>query len=262
MDAEVLKQKLLTLTKQLYPTGRAFKLPKDGWFERLHKGLAASEARAYNDAVGFLDSILPDNPNFTADNATDWERRLGLINGTGVDLEDRKLAIKRKMNFPGTIKPRENWRNIQQQLQNAGFNVWVHENRFYNGSEYVTVDPTDALVNEDYGEYGEYEYGEIEYGDDFSYYADFFIFAEYGELEYGEFEYGGAVFANKVVNFIEQEKDATFYEGGRLVATFYIGGETFGTIAEVPEARKDEFRQLILKLKEVNMVAYLLINYT
>jgi hypothetical protein len=262
MDSEVLIQKITTLTKQLYPTGRAFRIFNGSWYDRLHKGLAVSEARAFNDAVGFLDSILPDNPNFTADDATDWERRLGLIDGTGVDLDDRKLAIKRKMNYPGTMKPRENWMNLEHQLQAAGFDVWVHENRFYNGTTWVTVEPGDALVNVDYGEHGEYEHGEIELGDDLSYYADFFIFAEHGEIEHGEIEHGGWIFTNKVVNFIEEDKDATFNEGDSLVATVYIGGETFGTIADVPLVRKNEFRQLILKLKEVNVVAYLLVNYT
>ena len=254
IEESTLIQKIVTLTKQLYPTGRAFKLNEGGWYYRLHEGLAASEARAFNAAIGVLDGILPDNPNFTTSDASAWERRLGMINGTGVDLEDRKLAIKRKMNHPGTMKPRENWMNLEHQLQAAGFDVWVHENP-------NLINPADALVNVDYGEHGEYEHGEIQHGDDLSYYEDLFIFAEHGEIEHGEAEHGGWIFANKVVNFIEEAKDATFNEGGSLVATFYIGGEIFGTLADVPAERKNEFRQLILQLKEVNTIAYLLINY-
>lgn len=254
MQEDILIQKLVTLTKQLYPKGRAFKIPEDGWFYRLHKGLAKSEAVAFNEATGILDAILPDNPNFTAENASEWERRLGMIDGTGVDLESRKLAIKRKMNHPGTMKPRENWMNLEHQLQAAGFDVWVHENP-------DAIGPWDALVNVDYGEHGEYEHGEIEHGDDLSYYADLFIFAEHGEIEHGEIEHGGYIYTNKVVNYIDEDKDATFNEGGNLVATFYIGGETFGTFADVPEDRKSEFRQLVLILKEVQTVAYLLVNY-
>ena len=262
MDESKVIDKIIALTKQLYPSGRAFKIYDGGWYYRLHKGLAASEARAYNAALAVLDSILPDNLNFTSENATQWERRLGLIIGTGVNLEDRKLNIKRKMNHPGTVKPRENWMNLQFQLQSAGFDVWVHENRFYNGSTWVTIEPGDALINVDYGEHGDFEHGEFEHGDDFSYYANFFIFAEHSDdLEHGEIEHGGWIFANKIVNFIEESKDARFNEGGSLVATFYIGGEVFGAVADVPEVRKKEFRQLILKLKEVNTVGYLLINY-
>ena len=262
MDSNTLVEKIIGLTKQLYPTGRAFSIFKGGWYYRLHKGLAESEARAYNDALGILNSILPDNPFFTAENATEWERRLGLINGTGVDLEDRKLAIKRKMNYPGTMKPRENWMNLEHQLQASGFNVWVHENRFYKGGQWVTIDPSEALPKVDYGEMGEFEMGEDEMGDNFSYYADLFKYSEMGEIEMGEGERGGWIYLNKVVNNIEQSEDELFNPTDKLVATFYICGEIFGTFAEVPEVRKDEFRQLILKLKEVNTVAFLIINYT
>lgn len=259
---DTLVDKIMTLTKQLYPTGRAFRVNKGSWWYRLHEGLAQSEARAYNDALAILDSILPDNPNFTADNATEWERRLGMINGTGVDLEDRKLAIKRKMNHPGTMKPRENWMNLEYQLQAAGFNVWVHENRAFIDGEYRPIDPGVVLLNEDYGEHGEYEHGEFEHGDDFSYYYDLFIFAEHGEFEHGTMDHGGYIYKNKCVNFIDASKDVLFNEGETLVATVYIGGEVLGSIADVPAVRKDEFRQLILKLKETNICAYLLINYT
>lgn len=255
--------KILKLTKQLYPKGRAFKIPENGWYYRLHKGLAQSEARVYQEALGVLDSILPDNDNFTAQDATDWERRLGLINGTGVSLADRKAAIRRKMNHPGNVKPRENWMFLESQLQLAGFNVWVHENRFSNGmGGFEAIDPSMALPANGYGEYGDVEYGDVEFGDVFSYYENLFTFAEYGEFEYGEMEYGGWIYNNVVANYIHESLDANFNVGGSHRATFFIGGQIFGFIADVPENRKDEFRQLILKLKEVQTVGYLLINYT
>jgi hypothetical protein len=64
-----------------------------------------------------------------------------------------------------------------------------------------------------------------------------------------------------VANYIPESLDAMFNVGPSHRSTFFIGGQTFGTFADVDELRKDEFRQLILKLKEVNTVAYLLINY-
>ena len=254
--------KLIKLTKQLYPKGRAFKLPESGWFYRLHKGLAASEGRAFSDGLAVLDSILPDNDNFTTQNATDWERRLGLIDGTGVALADRKAAIRRKMNHPSNIKPRENWMFLESQLQLAGFRVWVHENKFSDGAGgYVAIDPSLALPAVNYGEYGQFQYGQFEYGDVFSYYNNLFTFAEYGEMEYGEMEYGGWNYNNVVANYIPESLDANFNVGGSNRATFFICQQNFGVIANVDLSRKNEFRQLILKLKEVNTVAYLLVNY-
>jgi hypothetical protein len=254
--------KILKLTKQLYPKGRAFKIPEGGWYYRLHKGLAQSEARVYSEALGVLDSILPDNDNFTTQNATDWERRLGLINGDGVPLADRKAAIRRKMNHPGNVKPRENWMFLESQLQLAGFRVWVHENRFSDGAGgFVALEPAAVLPAVDYGEHGEYELGEIEHGDVFSYYENLFTFAQHGEFEHGEMEHGGWVYNNVVANYIPESLDAMFNVGPSHRATFFICAQTFGTFAEVDLIRKNEFRQLILKLKEVNTVAYLLVDY-
>lgn len=262
MDQQTLVGKILKLTKQLYPTGRAFKLPEGGWYYRLHKGLAQSEARAYAAVTGVLDGILPDNPNFTADDASAWERRLGLIDGTGVPLEDRKAAIRRKMNHPGPIAARGNWRYVEAQLQLAGFNVWVHENRFSDGAGgWIPVSPDEALINVDYASHGEANHGEINHGSDLSYYSNLFELAIHGEINHGETTHGGAQYLNKVVNFIEEAPDAAFYEGNNLKATFYIGGQTFGTFADVDASRKNEFRQLILKLKQTQNVAYLLVNY-
>lgn len=118
------------LTKQLYPSGRAFKMPKDGFFQKLHDSLNLSEARAYTDAKAILGSILPDTDNFTEEDAAMWEQKLGMITNESVSLADRKAAIFRKMNHPGTIKARQSTLYIEGQLQEAGFNVQVHENRF------------------------------------------------------------------------------------------------------------------------------------
>jgi hypothetical protein len=125
---------ILKLTKQLYPTGRAFNLKPGSIFEKLHTGLGQSELRAWQDANAILNSILPDNDNFTTDDATQWEIRLGLITNTSISLADRKAAILRKMNHPGSIKARQNYLYVQDQLQTAGFNVNVFENRFQNSA--------------------------------------------------------------------------------------------------------------------------------
>lgn len=47
----------------------------------------------------------------------------------------------------------------------------------------------------------------------------------------------------------------------QLRSTFFIHGVTFPGEADVPLSRKDEFRQLILKLKPCQTVAYLQVNY-
>lgn len=227
---------ILALTKQLYPTGRAFKMPKGGFFEKLHLALNESENRAYNAAYGLLDNILPDNANFTEADAYDWERRLGLITGLGVSLEDRKKAIKRKINHPGIIAARQHYLYIQAQLQAAGFEVYVYENRFPYGNTYYTrsiLDITSGIGIND---------------------------LQHGDLQHGDAQHGGA-YGNIIVNHISETLDQQFYVTNNLRNTFFIGGNPLGSFANITLNRKDEFRQLILKLKPAQMVGYLLINY-
>lgn len=231
-------EKIKALTRQLYPRGRAFKMPFDSTFEKVHKALAISEARAYSDAVSTLNSALPDNDDFSEDDATDWERRLGLISNPAVSLANRKLAIERKMNHPGTIKARQHYLYLQGQLQAAGFDVYVFENRFPDGfGGYVTKTPTEFSLT---------TYPTTD--------------QQYGDQQYGSFQYGGT-FGNKVANSIYEIRDNAFDLGSNLKSTFFIGGEVEGSFADVDAEREDEFRQLILKIKPDQTVGFLLINY-
>lgn len=209
-----------SLMKQLLPTGRAFKVVPDGWLSGLIDATSLSINKAVDSMLSIQDSILPDNVNFTEDDANDWERRLGMITSSGVLLSDRKLAIQRKINHPGTIKARQHYLYIQGQLQNAGFDVFVHEN-------IVSV----AL-------------GDLQHKED---------------LQHGQQQHGGS-FGDRVTNYIDKDLDNTYYVTN-IRSCFYIGGEILGDYANIPAARTDEFRQLIIRLKPCQMTAYLYINY-
>jgi len=229
-------EKILKLIKALNPTGRAFKIPEDSEIRKFYQAIADSFAEAYDAAVSTLDSALPDNANFTADDATDWEIRLGLITNELVSLDDRKAAIIRKMNHPGTVPARENWRFLEYQLQAAGFNVYVHENRYPDGmGGYITKTPEELTGN-------------------------VFEVFQHGDIQHGDVQHGGASYP-LCVNYLDEDIDATFNIGDNLRSTFYIGGAYDGEYADVDAERKDEFRQLILRTKPVQTVAILLINY-
>lgn len=212
-------------------------MPTGSFLEKLHIGLNQSEARAYADAVSILDSALPDNANFTSDDATAWEVRLGLITNLAVPLADRKLAIIRKMNHPGTIKARQHYLYIQGQLQAAGFAVYVYENIFSDGmGGFITKDP--LIVSGGIGG-AKFQLADRQLGD--------------RQL--------GPRFINIIANHIDEALDTIFDVGANLRSTFFIGGGYLGTFANVDADRKDEFRQLILKLKPVQEVGFLFINY-
>jgi len=254
------KDKIKDLTRLLYPTGRAFNMPRGGNFDKLHSALAESESDAYESASSILFSILPDNPNFTVDDAEDWERRLGMITNPAVPLPDRMAAIIRKMNHPGDIPARQSWDFLEQSLQLAGFDVYVHEN-------IPETDPATAIAAgiPELGEMGGAgsEMGEIEMGSAFSVYPGLFYISEMGadDSEMGAIEMGGIEYKNKVVNEINEYIDSLFPIVGNYRSTFYIGGQNFGTFADVDVNRKDEFRQTILRIKPAHSVGLLLINY-
>lgn len=66
-----------------------------------------------------------------------------------------------------------------------------------------------------------------------------------------------------IANYIDKSKDIGYIVGNNcgIKQTFFIGGSSIGTLATVPIARKNDFRELILKLKPAQMLGYLFINY-
>lgn len=228
------KDTLLKISRSLYPKGRAFKFPFGGVLESLHKGLALSEERLFSDSINILDTILPDNVAFAEVDAVKWERRLGLITEPLTSLADRKLALLRKINHPGTIVARQHFLYLQGQLQGAGFNVFVHENRFPFGGGFITKTPAQIL-----GTIGAAVHSPI---------------VQHGQINQGE------IFSEKVVNSIDPAIDAVFEEGDNFRSTFFIGAEILGDFASIPASRVTEFRQLILKTKPVQTIAFLFID--
>lgn len=235
----VIGDKILALTRQLYPEGRAFKMQQDGFLEKLHQALAVSEEQAWNDAMSILFDILPDNANFTADDATDWERRLGLITIPSTLLADRMLAIKTKMNQPGAAPAKGSYLYLEEQLQNSGFNVYVYENKFmqYPSGTFATETP-----------------------EQLSGLSTFITANQFNDCQFNQRSFGGN-YNNKVVNHISEARDLPFNFGGAWRNTFYVGGNPLGSMGVVPIAQKDQFRQLILKTKPAHTVGLLLINY-
>jgi hypothetical protein len=246
------------LSKQLLPTGRAFRANVGGWFDALIYALSISEAKAYSDALSILDSIIPDRYDptlpdnlqiFTGQDCTDWETRLGLTvynpDGPNIplyqpNLKTRYDAILRKMQYPSTFKARTNPGNMQGQLQDAGFDVYVYRNRFFVSGGWTTQNPVTISGGT----------GLLAY--------------QHGDHQHGDGQHGGE-WGDIVANYIDLNQDLLFQVGTNQYFTFFIGGPNLSSpataYANVPAARMDEFRQLILKFKPIHTVAYLFINY-
>lgn len=262
---------LIWLAQKLYPNGRAFRLPEPqetgGYYEsdddalyttedgaygyvtedggisnggilyRLHRALGQVFGQAWTDALSTLDVMFPNRPGFTIDDAREWYKRLGMYDSGTVPLADMKKAIARKLSFPFVPLAKQSASHIQDQLRAAGFDVYVYQNRFLPGP--VTRRP-----------------GELS-GDAFAYAVS--GYPTCGQVQCGQIVGGSG--NTKVVDYLEEEKDATFDVGDNLRCTFYICGNPIGSRATVPLSRKTEFRQLILKLKAGHAAAYLFIDY-
>jgi hypothetical protein len=249
-------QPLIQLTEQLYPTGRGFNIHIGSFIRKMHLALSRSESRLNDNTLDILNGILPDNDSFTVEDATVWEQRLGLITNDAVSLANRKLAIIRKLNYPGTIIARQSGGFIQSQLQLAGFDVYVHENPDLISVEEL-LNELNNVANLGLGNIGGFNLGSV-----FSVYPNLFTDSNIGGFNLGEVNLAQIDFKGKVVNNITDSLDLHFNIGNSRIKTFFIGGENLGDFANVPTARKDEFRQLILRLKPTETVAYLLINFT
>lgn len=227
-------QKVRKLIAQLFPTGRAFRITRNSVKEKIVNGITLSDDRFIQDADGILDHILPDNDNFTEEDATIWELRLGINTNPDTPLEDRKAAIIQKLNHPGNIIARQGAGYIQDQLQLAGFNVFVHENIPEQDPNLVFGDSVNGIA---------VHATDVEH-------------METG-MEHGQ----PALWPDVVANNIDWEVDQYFDIGENSKCVFFICEETLGTFVDVPEIRKEEFRQLILQLKPAQSIAYLGINY-
>ncbi len=216
-------------------------MPPDGIFDRLVKALNVSNAEAIVAADSIMYSIIPDNDNFTEYDAIQWERRLAIYTGAGTPLADRKAAILQKMAYPGTDAPRGAASYLQAQLQLAGFDVYVYQNRFPDGfGGWTTKTPSEILgVPVGNATLGSFDLGQLNLG---SAYADEGIYY--------------------IANYLEVERE----EGITVVDdeyrfTFFITGPTVDSYATVLGARAIELRQLILQLKPAQTVGFMFINY-
>lgn len=225
---------IFKLTKALFPTGRAYKIPKDSIISKTLYALGKSQARAYDFVASTLFRILPDNDNFTEEDASLWEKRLGLKVDPDIDLETRKTLIIRKYSYPSDEIYRQNYGFIERELRKAGYNVWVHENRFPDGFGGWYYD--DVLSENTYQHSSELEHSE-------------------------DIQHGGNTL-DLIANVPVPNEQFNIGSSENLKGSFFICGENYPDRAIVRPDLEIEFRKLVLTLKPANTFAILLIDFT
>jgi uncharacterized protein YmfQ (DUF2313 family) len=218
---------ILELKKQLLPTGRAFKVPHigsqnteyTGIFENLLLGRGIKESEVYSDAVGILDSLIPDNNNFDVSDCSAWEKTLSI--SPAINLTDRKNAIYSKMQFPLNTEGRQHKNYLEYRLNQAGFICKVYE--WNDISNYIVglMHSTGTIHNS----------GTIHQNLTFP------------------------IFTQVVANYIDAEKEPTIVLNSLNINSFFwISGLAFNNPITITSDRIKEFRNIILQIKPVQKI--------
>lgn len=267
----------LRVFRHLLPNARAWRLVVDKKLRSFFEGLAesGSTARAFFDGV-YLDLFPQDTRELSA-----WEDQFGLPS-TGLTEQERRDRLAAAWRAVGGQDPDY----IQDTLRGRGFDVYVHE-WWEPGTEpaigvHACAAPRNPLLvlrREFTGLTSMVECGEAlaQCGEDF---------AQAGNT----LDPRGYPLVNKVVETVPDvqplcgEAIAECGEPAALCGNYealtertrpytvplnqdkwayflYIGGESFGDIATIPPARRDEFEALCLKICPAQQWLGILVEY-
>lgn len=230
---------LFQTIKALLPNAAAWRIVTDKALRRLLLGLseAPDEAREAADEV-FLDTFPATTRQLSA-----WERQFGL-RGVGL-VEDRIRALEVAWKASGGQSPRY----IQDILQAAGFDLYVHEWWASGPGPYVAHDPRDYTDSSRTGS-----------------------FQCFDGLEAPEcFDGPGAPYCNDflagnpgyLVNLDLTPRAPPPIPSDPNTWPFfvYIGAETFPDRVEIPGWRRAELEDLVLRLKPAQQWVVMLVDY-
>lgn len=231
---------MMPFTRQSYPKGRAFAFSNDSFLYKLHSALHKSEQRTIDALKNILSQIMPDNEHFSDSNILIWEKRLNIVSNIFTSQEDRKKAILRKLAYPGTIRARQTRLYIEEQLQAAGFPVYVYDNiRTDNGKPYTigigVQKDTELGLNTELG-----------------------INTELGGIITG----ADLLLDSVVINSLyANEEKLTAMDEVAMRSTFIIAGHDIYTQPRISSDREIELRNIILSLKPLGDFAFLNVKY-
>lgn len=267
----------LRLFRHLLPNGRAWRLIIDKKLRNFFEGLAGAGA----DVKGFIDKIWSDIFPDTTREISAWENQFGLL-GAGLSEQQRRGRLAATWKALGGQSPRY----IQDTLRDRGFDVYVHE-WWELGTEPATgvqgcAEPRNPLF------YIRREFTQVtilvECGEELAACGE--EFAEAGNSVNPR----GYPLVNKIIetvpdieplcgeeiaacgeeiaqcgNFLNYREITRPYivpiDPDKWPYFLYIGGETFGEIAQIPPSRRGEFEALCLKICPAQQWLGILVEY-
>ena len=204
-----------------------FIIPTDGTYN----GRLLSIISIARKVLSIQDQRIPDNENFTSDDAENWERVFGIIPPAGSTLEDRKKVILSYWSIP-SYENRLTKDYLQEQLNIAGYDVQVVENRFY-----------DPLSNT------------------FKVLAD--NDSEFDSNTFDSFVFDGTGYdpTEILMNYIDPAKEDPINLNEFNANNVIFIGHPTEPRANIDISKKSQFRELILKYKPAHMACMIFVNY-
>lgn len=268
----------LRLYQHLLPDGRAWRITTDKRLRQFFKGLA----EAPSDVKDAADSVWSDLLPGTTGEMGEWEQQFGLPRTVLEEADRRSRLLATWRSLAGGQSPRY----IQDTLRAAGFDVYVHE--WWEPATGPTPGTLGAPVPRNPVLYLRRDFTGAEFavqcGVENAQCGE--AFAEAGNST----EPRGYPLVNKITEsmpdilplcgetlaacgeaiatcgnfsvFIEKTKNYTVpNDPAKWPYFLYIGGQTFGTLAQVRPNRKEEFEALCLKICPAQQWLGLLVEY-
>lgn len=233
----------LRLLQHLLPTGLAWRTAPVA--KTLRKLLAALGA-TYESARNFVDLAYNDRFPSTTRELTEWEFQFGLQPAATVTDATRRIALASAWAATGGQSPRY----LQDTMQDAGFNVYIHE-----WWDPPNVDPRTARDPRDYTEVP--RIGTVQCSA-FPTQPRCSLFSNQARCN--------RFLANEVgylvnLNLTREAPPPVPDDPDRWRYFLYWGGATFPNPAVIPADRRDEFERLLLKICPAHLWLVTLIEY-
>lgn len=268
----------LRLYQHLLPDGRAWRVTINKRLRQFFEGLTVIPSDVKDAADSVWGDLLPE----TTDKLDDWERQFGLPSNV-VTESDRRLRLSATWrSMVGGQSPRY----IEDTLRASGFDIYVHEwwepstpptpgspgnptprnplmwlRREFTGATFLVEcgEPT-AECGEPTAECGNSTEprGYPLVNKIVQTVPDYFVLCGEPTAECGE----PAAECGAFLTFKDEQKECIVPDDPSKWPYFlYIGGETFGDMAQVDPKRREEFEALCLKISPTQQWLGLLVEY-
>lgn len=237
----------LNLFKHLLPRAKAWSITKKKKLRDFFDGLTGTP----DDVRSFYDDIFLDIFPETTREIEYWENQFGITPSPCNSTSQRRQALISAWKAQGGQSPRY----IQDTLQNSGFDVYIHE-WWEPGTEpplgsHSCATPRDPGFWVNSG-------GTLLVNKILVITPDYIPLCGEAEAECGEPNAGCGNYFDFINSYVEYTVPT---DQSKWPYFFYLGGATFGTFADIPLCKKEEFERFVLKIKPTQTWVVLLVNY-